>query len=278
MTTEPTYSTARGVARLLLILIAMALLLPFFLIVIGIGSLFGVQSRYGTTMWLTTLWCGTVARLMGLRINIQGERHRDARLFIGNHVSYLDILVSGRTVGGVFVSRHDVRNWPVMGIFARIGGTIFLDRSSLRSAVQSSKMVIDKMHKGARITLFPEGGTTEGGMVGPFKPFLFNTVAGSDVMVQPFVILYTHIAGEPTTLANRDFAYWHRPDEPFMPHAWRVLRLRSITVQLQFLAPLPSPLSADKVILREYAEGMQQRIAEHVPPLVSAAHPIPVLQ
>ncbi|MBL7987944.1 MAG: 1-acyl-sn-glycerol-3-phosphate acyltransferase [Chlorobi bacterium] len=265
MSDSPSLNVLRGVLRLLL-LTPLIVLLPVFILMIGIGALFGTRGRYAVSMALIAFWSRLISWMMGLRVVVRGRRHPDSRLFVGNHVSYLDILVSGSAIGGVFVSRHDVKDWPVMGIFARISGTIFLDRSSLRSAIASAKGMVDKMHQGAHITLFPEGGTTEGGRVDSFKPFLFNTVAGSDVMVQPFVILYTHIAGQPTTLANRDFAYWYNPDEPFLPHAWKVLQLRSITAQFHFLPPLPSPASADKVVLRSYAESVQQRVAALVPP------------
>ncbi len=265
---SPALNPLRGAFRLALIL-ASLLLIPAFLLLIGIGALFGTRGRYAVIMPLTNIWCGMVARLMGLRVAIAGSRHPESRLFVGNHLSYLDILVAGSAIGGVFVSRHDVKDWPVMGIIARIGGTVFLDRASLRSAVASAQGVVDRMHKGARITLFPEGNTTEGGRVDPFKPFMFNTVAGSDVMVQPFAILYTHIANAPTTVANRDFAHWYRPGDPFIPHAWKVLQLRSITVQFRFLPPIPAPVSSQKMVLREYAAELQRRIAEQIPPFPS---------
>jgi 1-acyl-sn-glycerol-3-phosphate acyltransferase len=127
--------------------------------------------------------------------------------------------------------------------------------------------MVARARQGARIILFPEGGTTPGEGVGPFKPFLFGSIGGSEVHVQPFTILYTRIDGRPLTLATRDLVYWYRPSEPFLSHGWGVLTLPGITAEITFHDPLPPPISTDKNVLREYAERARRSVAEGVGPL-----------
>jgi 1-acyl-sn-glycerol-3-phosphate acyltransferase len=198
---------------------------------------------------------------VGLRVRAHGARSRDARIFVGNHVSYLDILVGGIGVAGVFVSRHDVKDWPIIGIFARLAGTVFLDRSSLRSAIASSAGIVERAGQGIRIALFPEGGTTPGDGVGEFKPFLFGAITGSRFPVQPFTIRYTHIGGTPIDASNKSLVYWYDPAPAFDIHGWQMLKLRSVRATITFHEALTPPETADKQSVRAFAEELQRRVA-----------------
>ena len=137
-------STPRAIARLLLLIVVILVLIPFCTLVIFAAGLAGERARYRVVLALTPVVCGLMAWAIGLRVKVAGHRSPQALIFVGNHVTYLDILVAGVGVGGVFVSRHDVKNWPVIGIFARLAGTVFLDRSSLRSAIQSSAGIMER--------------------------------------------------------------------------------------------------------------------------------------
>jgi 1-acyl-sn-glycerol-3-phosphate acyltransferase len=240
---------------------------PVCLLLVLASEAFGKRGRYRMVMALTPLFCGGIAAIIGLRITVRGKRRNDVRIFVGNHVSYLDILVAGVGVAGVFVSRHDVQEWPIIGWFARLAGTVFIDRSSLRSAIESSSGIVTRARDGARIALFPEGGTSEGGGVKDFKPFLFGAIAGAEFAVQPFTILFTHIGSEPITAANRDLVYWYHPNEDFKAHGWRLLKLPYVRATLTFHPPQSAPGSPEKERVREFAEQLRRQVAEEVKPM-----------
>lgn len=263
---QPPQNAIRGALRFTGLVLFMFSFPVAAILVLGAG-IFGERSRYRMIMALTTPWCGTIAALMGVRVKVHGRRSDKAQLFVGNHVTYLDILTAGAVIGGVFVSRHDIKNWPGIGLFARLAGTVFIDRASIFSAMESSEGIVARARQGARITLFPEGGTTPGEGVGPFKPFLFGAIGGSQVWVQPFTILYTRVDGRPLTHDTRDLVYWYRPNEPFLAHGWKVLKLPGITAEITFHDPIPPPVSTDKNVLREYAEVARQSVAQGVGPL-----------
>lgn len=254
-------STARAVVRLVLLVIAILLLIPFCTVTVALASLAGERARYRTVMALTPLVCGTIAWLVGIRVRRIGRPDPATLIFVANHVSYLDILVAGMGVAGVFVSRHDVKNWPVIGIFARLAGTVFLDRSSLRSAIASSAGIVERARQGIRIALFPEGVTTPGEGVGSFKPFLFGAMAAENFPVQPFTIRYTSIGDIPITSENKRLVYWYDPSPELDEHGWELLKLKNVQVTIIFHQPLPPPHSSEKTAVREFAEQLQERVA-----------------
>jgi 1-acyl-sn-glycerol-3-phosphate acyltransferase len=255
-------STTRAVVRIVALVVALLVLLPVCATIITLAGIGGSRARFRVVMLLTPLFCGTVAAAIGLRVTVRGTRDPKAMIFVGNHVSYLDILVAGIGVGGVFVSRHDVKDWPVIGLFARLAGTVFLDRSSLRSAVVSSAGIVERAGQGIRIALFPEGRTSPGVTVGEFKPFLFGAITESRFPVQPFTIRYTHIGRAPIDESNKSLVYWYDPSPELDTHGWTLLKLRYVHATITFDETLVPPPTADKHTVRAFAEELQRRVAE----------------
>jgi lyso-ornithine lipid O-acyltransferase len=253
-------STVRAVLRLVALLIAVLVLFPICATIITLAGIGGSRTRFRVVMALTPIFCGTMAALIGVRVKVQGRRDDNAMIFVGNHVSYLDILVGGVGVAGVFVSRHDVRDWPVIGIFARLAGTVFLDRSSLRSAIASSAGIVERASQGIRIALFPEGRTSSGESVGEFKPFLFGAITGSRFPVQPFTIRYTHIGRTPIDASNKAMVYWYDPAPGLDVHGWQLLKLPYVRATITFHETLLPPATADKQTVRGFAEELQRRV------------------
>lgn len=263
-------STLRGALRLAALLLVTLILLPLCAIILLGASAFGRSARENCVMALTPAFSYLVAASIGLRISVIGRRDPRARVFVGNHVTYLDILVAGAGVGGVFVSRHDVKDWPVIGLFARLAGTVFIDRRSLHSAVESAADVSERIGRGVRIALFPEGGTTGGLSVGPFKPFLFNTLAGSGALVQPFTINYTMLGSRRLTEEQRSLVYWFDPAPSFPAHGWRLLKLPRTSVTITFGEPVAAPTETGKDAAREFAERLREQVAARLEPLPPA--------
>jgi 1-acyl-sn-glycerol-3-phosphate acyltransferase len=254
-------STLRAVLRLIALIVAVAVLLPLLTIILTVAGIAGSTRRYRLVMALTPIFCRIMAATIGLRVRVAGRRAAEAKIFVANHVSYTDILVAGIAAGGVFVSRHDVKDWPVIGLFARLAGTVFLDRRSLRSAIASSAGIVERARQGIRIALFPEGGTTPGEGVGGFKPFLFGAMCESGFVVQPITIRYTSIGSIPVTGDNKTLIYWYDPAPSFTSHGWRLLKLRNVNVTATFHEPVNTPLRTDNPAVREFAELLRDRVA-----------------
>ncbi|MGE3800968.1 MAG: lysophospholipid acyltransferase family protein [Candidatus Kapaibacterium sp.] len=258
-------SKIRGGIRLLLLFLVALLWIPISVVPIAIASLFGQRARFLVVTALTGPFCSSMASIVGLRTKIYGKPDRETLVFVANHVSWLDILTAGVAVSSVFVSRHDVKEWPGIGLFARLAGTVFIDRSSLRSAVESSQNIVERTGQGIRVVFFPEGKATDGEDVDPFKAFLFGGITERQVVVQPFTILYTEIGGQPVTPENRDLVYWHRSDQNFLSHAWEILQASSVRAEIHFREREAPPAEIGREGLRNYVAKLREKTAEGVP-------------
>jgi 1-acyl-sn-glycerol-3-phosphate acyltransferase len=174
-----------------------------------------------TVQWrnrMVRIWARALSWCMGIRVSVDGPRPTGAFVLVANHVSYVDILLLSRCVDVVFVARSDVRQWPVLGALAASVGTIFIDRNSRRDALRVSTLMNDALRRGAAIALFPEGASSEGSDVLPFKPALFEGIE----RVHPAAIRYSCAE-----------VAWYG-DMTFLPHAWRLLAIRRIDAALRF--------------------------------------------
>ncbi len=124
------------------------------------------------------------------------------RVFVSNHRSGLDILVTMAHLGGKHVSRADLAGWPVVGTIARHAGILFVDRESKRSAAAVIHQMIDVVQAGRGIIIFPEGTTYAGDEVRPFKPGAFAVARRTGCEIVPVGIAY---AGAGATFEEEDF-------------------------------------------------------------------------
>ena len=168
---------------------------------------------------------------LGLEVRIQGTPISRDVLYVANHVSWLDILALGGATSSAFVSKDDVSGWPLVGMLARIGGTIFIDRESRRATRGQVAQLGAALLRHRPITLFPEGTTGDGINLIPFRPALFASVAPPPpgVVVQPVAIDYGPAASEICWCGDEDLG----------ANARKILgRPGALVCTLKFLPPL----------------------------------------
>jgi 1-acyl-sn-glycerol-3-phosphate acyltransferase len=174
-------------------------------------------------------WHRTLLRILGVRVSVQGAPLRTPHLLVSNHVSWLDIPLIGASTGIRFVSRHDVQRWPVAGLLAQACGTFYIERGAGRSQLTAAAM---RAHlETGSVALFPEGTTTDGTGVAPFRARLFQAALDAGVPVQPVALRYTP-ARDGTPIAP------FVDDDALLPHLLRILRAGELQVELQFLPAL----------------------------------------
>lgn len=155
-------------------------------------------------------WSKTLLRLFSVRLEVIGERElvgpaTSSRMVVCNHRSAIDISAMLATFGGHMVSRHDIANWPVIGLAAKSVGTVFVDRSSARSGMAAIRAMKELLTQGESITVFPEGTTFAGDEVRPFHPGAFVAVAGTGAPLIPTGIAYQ--SGAETAYFNETFVH-----------------------------------------------------------------------
>ncbi|MCD8525686.1 MAG: 1-acyl-sn-glycerol-3-phosphate acyltransferase [Alphaproteobacteria bacterium] len=212
---------------------------------------------------LPRLWHKLICRTFGIKIVVQGTPHTQSQtVFVGNHLSYLDIPVIGSVLKTSFVSKKEVANWPVFGYLAKLQQTGFIDRS--RSAALNERSAIGAMmREGKNLVIFPEGTSTDGREVLPFKSSLFSLMLQDEqpgLIIQPFTIRMELVDGQvPETQDTRDIYSWHRDMDTELPvHLWRFAFSRGAVITLAFHTPFAANSYSDR---KELAKICQKQVA-----------------
>jgi 1-acyl-sn-glycerol-3-phosphate acyltransferase len=189
-------------------------------------------------------WHKGISCILGLKTEIRGTPvHNQQLIYISNHLSYLDIPAIGSHLKASFIAKEDIAGWPVIGFLSRVQQTAFISRSSAKAKKVAN--ALDTMVKeGKSLILFPEGTSSNGTGVLPFKSSLFSLAHPKDmgaISIQPFILELIDINGQAITLENRDLYAWYG-DMDFGPHIWIFLKNRGATIRLTFLdVIIPTP-------------------------------------
>lgn len=174
-------------------------------------------------------WHGRLIRVLGIRVEVQGVLAAGA-LLVANHVSWLDIPVIGAQGRIGFLSKAEVRRWPLIGWMATIAGTLFLARGAHQTG-EMIRRIEERLQAGDAIVIFPEGTTTDGTRLQRFYPTLLAAGQSPGIRVQP-VALRFGASTVPDSIAP------FVGDDALLPHLGRLLRHPGVRVQLHFLPPL----------------------------------------
>jgi 1-acyl-sn-glycerol-3-phosphate acyltransferase len=181
-------------------------------------------------------------RILGIRLHLVGSVPR-AGLIVCNHLSTIDIVILASTAPTVFVAKDDVRSWFVFGWFARRSGTLFVARDRAAAAVRSVREIRAALAAGNRVVLFPEGTSSGGQTVLPFKSSLLE--AGRGHLIWAAALEYSLEVGEGDPA--EEICYWK--DMSLVGHLLRVLGRRRILATIAF-APLDETQSDRKTLAR----------------------------
>ena len=242
MNSSPVKSAIRGV----LFLFVTGGLLPLYLIAFPFG-------RRPRRMFAFPFYRACVS-LTGLALSSNAaEIKGPGTLFVANHVSYLDIPVLATLHDGVFVAKADVKTWPLFGFLARIGRTIFVSRRASQ-LVRERLEIANHLASGESVFLFPEGTSSDGTKVLPFRTALLSAVHLDDefpVAVQPVSLAY----GPALSPDERDGYAWYG-DMELVPHLWRLFGFHNRSaVHVRFHPARLSSEFADRRALAAWAEA-----------------------
>jgi 1-acyl-sn-glycerol-3-phosphate acyltransferase len=165
--------------------------------------------------WTERLWSLGLLQVLGVRLSRRGARPTAPYFIVANHLSYLDILVLGAELGAVFISKHELGSWPVLGHISRVTGTIFIDRGRRRDAVRVMEEISAAIGAGAGVLLFPEGTASRGDGILPLRPALLEWAVRSGHPVHAAAVRY---ATERPDRPAADAVCWWGVAMPFLPH------------------------------------------------------------
>jgi 1-acyl-sn-glycerol-3-phosphate acyltransferase len=212
-----------------------ATILLWTLVAIPIQALLMVLPGRGNVAFGRFYW-RSVAWLMGLKVQVVGEQTRSTSvLFVSNHSSWLDIVVLGGALDACFVAKREVGEWPVISIIAKLGRTVFVSRSRTQTKGEAG-LIRERLGAGDNIILFPEGTTSDGGRVLPFRS-AFLSVADHARVVQPVSVVFDRLGGLPACRRDRPLFAWYG-DMEIGSHFWRLARRSKTRATVVLHAPL----------------------------------------
>jgi 1-acyl-sn-glycerol-3-phosphate acyltransferase len=176
----------------------------------------------------------SMIRILNIKITVEGDAEQLGRggcVIISNHFGYLDGIVLGSLFPVIFVSKQEVKSWPVVGQWTTLCGTVFINRESKGLIPLAVKEISRKLKQGANILLFPEGAATNGERMLPFQTAPLAAPLRSRAIIVPVTLAYQSIDEQPISTANRDLVYCY-DDMPDAPHFWKLLGLRRIEARV----------------------------------------------
>jgi len=195
-------------------------------------SILGLPNRWKILSRLNRNYTLLLRLILNIKVTIagdEGQLERGGYVIIANHVSYVDGIVLGSIFPIVFVSKREVKKWPIVGQWNVLCGTIFINRQRKNEVGTMVREMTRKLRQEANILLFPEGTSTNGEKMLPFQTVPLAAPLRSRSIIVPVTLAYTTIDEQPVTAANRDFVYWYG-DMDFVTHFWNLLGRRGVEV------------------------------------------------
>lgn len=179
-------------------------------------------------------WAGKLMRILNINLQITGAPPVGGAVLVANHVSWLDIHVLHSLLPVHFISKAEVRDWPLLGDLARASGTLFITREKKADAIRVNQEMAAELAAGECLAFFPEGTTSDGQDMRPFFPSLFQPAVDADCPVIPAAIRYFDLRGEPCLEAA------YHGGMTLIGSFWSVAKLPGLVAQISFLPAVTS--------------------------------------
>lgn len=200
---------------------------------------------------ITRAVCRLALKVMGLPLQVTGQPMIQRGASVANHCSWLDIFVLNACQSVYFVAKSEVASWPGIGLLAKATGTVFIKRDRSEARAQEA-VFAQRLRDGHRLLFFPEGTSTDGSLVIPFKSTLFaaffNPSLKADLWVQPVSVRYW----APDGARGYHFGWWG--DMDFAPHLLFLLSHGGGAVRVSFHEPLKISDWPDRKVLARHCE------------------------
>ena len=202
--------------------------------------------------------------LIGIKVVTRGKAHDGPHLIAANHTSWLDIPIMGSLEPSSFVAKSEVAGWPFFGWLAKLQNTVFVERERRTRTVEKRNEIHSRISSGDTLILFPEGTSSDGNRVLPFKSALMSVAQLSivnsdadredDLLVQPVSVAYMRLCGLPMGRRFRPFFAWYGDMELF-PHLWAAFSMGPIEVHVEYHQPVTIREVGNRKALAAYCEA-----------------------
>lgn len=201
------------------------------LIAAGLLPLVNTKQRGQIIQW----WCRRLLSCFNIQVKVFGKlpNHTTQQtMFVANHISWADIHALNSLIPVRFIAKLEIKSWPVFGYLVTKSGTLFINRTIRKDAARIVDMTTESLLDHENVCFFPEGTTTDGTHVLPFKSSIIQAAVDANATIWPLTIYYPTPNGEP----NLTMAY--AGETTMIESMDQILRLRYPVVELHFLEPI----------------------------------------
>ena len=207
------------------------------------------QERRNVTV---QVWALRMLGILGIALQVEGRPPMQGpALLAANHLSWLDILVMHAARHCRFVSKSEVKRWPLIGTLATGGGTLYIERGKRRDALRVVHRMTESLQAGEIVAVFPEGTTGDGRELLPFHGNLIQAAISADAPVQPVSLRFVDRA----TGRDSDTPLW-LGDDTLVSSLWRTVAGAPFVAQVRF----GTPQHAEGRDRREWADDLREAV------------------
>lgn len=243
---------------------ALWLLIGLYIGSCSLGFLMPKKRRSRFSINVTSFYCRIGLRILGIRLQVRGPsgvRTTSKTLYVCNHLSYLDILLIASVFPAHFVSSREVEEMPFLGLVCKCSGSLFVERRNRQRLSADIAHLSEIISGGRPVLLFPEGTSSDGTDILPFKVSLFAAAERSETHIIPLCLKYEFIDGQPFGPPNHDKICYYG-DMEFFAHLRRLVSIRSASATLTVLKPIPAVFYSRKEIAGMARSQMIQCFSE----------------
>lgn len=206
-------------------------------------------------VWSTKKWTQHNCWVFSIKTEISGKVQPRC-ILTSNHWGYLDIFALGSVTPIKFVSRHEVKKWPLVGVISNLGGTIYINREKKDSITDTLKPLRENLESGISVLFFAEGKATDGIEVLPFKASLFQAAIETKSFIQPVYIEYLDHKKKFLSSELRNKVAWYGSTTSFVAHVWNFMALKGVYAYIYFGEPI-----SFKNMQQETSSAIRKKIA-----------------
>ncbi len=212
---------------------------------------------------------GFCSRLMliiaNIKIEFDGDINLTGKLFVCNHLGYLDILVLASLYPSSFVTSMEMKKTPFLGQICILAGCVFVNRRNKRNIHNEIAEIAETLKSGINVTVFPEATSTNGSEVIKFRRPLFQAAYDANTECVPLAINYESLNGEKLNLSNRDTIFWYG-EMTFGGHIWELFQQKQINVSVTMDEIIHHSEYEDTKMLAQHSH---ERVKYHYRPVIA---------
>lgn len=204
-------------------------------------------------------WCKQLLAAFNLRVDVIGIAPEYSPAFlnnmlIANHVSWADVHALNSILPLRFIAKSEIKHWPIFGYLVRCANTLFIDRNKKHDAQRTAQLVTERLLAGDNIGLFPEGTTTDGTELKPFKSSLMQAAIDAKSTIWPVVVRYK------TAYGAVDTSLAYAGETTLFASMQQMLKQKQPVLDLYFLPPILAIHFNDRRTLTLQIEGQIRKI------------------